>query len=139
MIPRYVYSLFFIIVLLFPPAAPAQVIELGSRRELFVDYFLIDHLRGVSLALERPHDEGIVLRFDNPWEGRFCGYVTVLRDGERFRLYYRGMPGEGQDGTNNEVTCYAESKDGKSWTKPELGLFEVHGSKVNNVVLAGQA
>jgi hypothetical protein len=114
-------------------------IDLGSRRELFADSFLVDQLTGAALALERPRDEGVVLRFDRPWEGRFCGYVTVLRDGPRFRLYFRGAPGVGRDGSDGEVTCYAESADGLAWTRPELGLFAVGGSKANNVVLAGMA
>lgn len=29
--------------------------------------------------------------------------------------------------------CYAESKDGIHWTKPELGLVEYNGSKANNI------
>ncbi|HKB37110.1 MAG TPA: hypothetical protein VKD72_11695, partial [Gemmataceae bacterium] len=118
---------------------PRDVIRLGSRRELFVDRFLIDTMTRTTLTLERPHDEGIVLRFDKPWEGRFCGYATVIKDGPLYRLYYRGLPTSGGDGSNREVTCYAESKDGIAWTKPELGLFAVNGSKANNVVLASAA
>ncbi|HJT77335.1 MAG TPA: hypothetical protein VJ739_09065 [Gemmataceae bacterium] len=118
-------------------AAGPKVIELGTRRELFVDHFLIDHLAGVSLALERPRDEGVALRFDRPWEGAFCGYATVLHDGPGFRVYYRGLPVAGKDGSAAEVTCVAESKDGVTWTKPDLGLFEVGGSRSNNVILAG--
>lgn len=114
-------------------------IALGARRELFVDRFLIDRLTDATLTLNYPHDEGIALRFDKPWEGRFCGYATVIHDGPLYRMYYRGMPSAGSDGTNNEVTCCAESKDGVTWTKPELGLFEVNGSRANNVLLAGMA
>jgi hypothetical protein len=122
-------------------AAPEQrdVIRLGSRHELFVDRFLIDTMTAATLTLERPHDEGVVLRFDKPWEGRFCGYATVIKDGSLYRLYYRGLPSSGGDGSDREVTCYAESKDGIAWTKPELGLFAVNGSKANNIVLAGAA
>ena len=58
-------------------------------------------------------------------------------DGPVIRLYYRGLPRAGQDGSDAEVTCYAESKDGIVWTKPDLGLFDIDGSKANNVVLAG--
>jgi hypothetical protein len=118
---------------------PRDVIRLGSRRELFVDRFLIDTMTGTALTLERPHDEGVVLRFDKPWEGRFCGYATVIKAGPLYRLYYRGLLSAGGDGSNREVTCYAESKDGIIWTKPELGLFAVNGSKANNVVLANAA
>ena len=112
---------------------------LGSRRELFVDDFLIAQLDGVALKLHEPMLAGIAVRFDRPWEGAFCGYVTVLQDGDRFRLYYRGLPKAGRDGSSDEVTCYAESRDGITWTKPNLGLFAVHGTRDNNVVLAGQA
>jgi hypothetical protein len=120
-------------------AEPATPIDLGSRRELFVDKYLIDRLDGVSLRLERPRDEGAALKFDQPWEGAFSGYCTILRDGDEFRAYYRGNPAAGKDGSNREVTCVAFSKDGKNWTKPELGLFEINGGKQNNVVLAGMA
>jgi hypothetical protein len=118
------------------PAAP-KPIDLGARRELFLDSFLVDQLTGITLVLERPRDEGIVLRFDRPWEGRFCGYATVIHDGPRFRLYYRGLSGAGGDGSAAEVTCYAESRDGITWTKPDLGLFPVRGERATNVVLAG--
>jgi hypothetical protein len=122
-----------------PAGEPAKPVEIGSRLELFVDHFLIDKLTNVSLALERPRDEGIALRFDKPWEGRFCGYATIIHDGPLFRAYYRGSPDVGRDGSNTETTCVAESKDGIHWTKPELGLFEVNGTKANNVILAGMA
>jgi hypothetical protein len=113
-------------------------VALGSRRELFVDRFLIDRLDGdARLTLERPRDEGIVHRFDRPYEGAFSGYATVIHDGPLSRLYYRGLPQAGADGSAAEVTCYAESTDGRRWDRPELGLFEHEGSKANNLVLAG--
>jgi hypothetical protein len=33
--------------------------------------------------------------------------------------------------------CYATSKDGLAWIKPELGVVEYEGSKANNIVLRG--
>jgi hypothetical protein len=117
----------------------SDTIDLGTRLELFVDHHLIERLDGVSLRLHEPVAAGVALRFDQPWEGAFSGYVTVLRDGDLFRAYYRGLPRAGRDGSADEVTCYAESRDGRSWTKPNLQLFEVHGTRDNNVVLAGQA
>jgi hypothetical protein len=56
-----------------PPPASQPVVDIGSRRELFVDRFLIDRMSGTaSLRLHRPVDRGPVLQFDAPWEGRFC-------------------------------------------------------------------
>jgi hypothetical protein len=127
------------LVLVTIPVQAATPIELGSRRELFVDHHLIEKLDGCRLELARPRDEGVVLKFDQPWEGQFCGYCTVIKDGDQFRVYYRGNPTVGRDGSNTEVTCVAESSDGIAWTKPKLGLFDVPGTKDNNVVLAGLA
>jgi hypothetical protein len=113
----------------------ADTLNLGSRRELFVDHFLIGKMDGVHLKLHRPRREGIAVKFDRPWEGGFSGYATVIKDGDLFRMYYRGLPIAGKDGSENEVTCYAESRDGIAWTKPNLGLFEVKGTLDNNVIL----
>lgn len=118
---------------------PAKPVDVGSRRELFVDPHLIGKLANVALRLEVPRDEGIAFAFDKPWEGAFAGYCTIVRDGAAYRAYYRGNPTAGKDGSNTETTCVAFSKDGIAWTKPELGLFDVGGSKANNVVLAGDA
>ena len=114
-------------------------LELGTRRELFVDQHLIGSLEGVRLVLHPPRDEGEVLRFDAPWEGGFSGYVTVLRDGEQVRMYYRGRPLGSTDNGPQELTCVALSDDGTHFEKPKLGLFEVGGSSANNVVLADAA
>lgn len=121
------------------PASGAPAIDLANRREPFVDRHLIGRLDGCEHRLHAPQPAGTVLRFDAPWEGRFTGYGTVIQDGARFRLYYRGNPTAGADGSNTEVTCCAESTNGLVWTKPLLGLFEVHGTRSNNVILAGQS
>lgn len=116
----------------------AQILELGSRRELFVDRWLIERLTGVELRLAQPVDAGVALELDQPWEGPFSGYFTVLKDGPLYRLYYRGLPAAGADGNAREVTCYAESRDGVRWVKPKLGLYQIAGSGDNNVILANQ-
>ena len=119
--------------------AEDEPLELGQRLELFVDEHLIESLDGARLELCVPRDEGSVLRFDRPWEGAFSGYATVLQDGERFLLYYRGLPQAGGDGTAQEVCCVALSEDGVVWRRPELGIYEVAGTRANNVVLAEAA
>ena len=112
-----------------------DVLDIGSQRELFVDGRLIDRLDGARLVLNEPRPREIVLRFERPWEGIYSGYVTVLKSDDVFRLYYRGLP-VARHTLDAEVTCVAESRDGVHWTKPSLGLFEVQGTKDNNVVLA---
>ncbi|MEZ5106393.1 MAG: hypothetical protein R2757_17960 [Draconibacterium sp.] len=117
----------------------AEVKNIGSNRELFVDYYLIDTMVNSRLELHHPIDEGPVMYFDKPWEGQFSAYCTILKDGNLYRLYYRGIPIVGSDGNSHEVTCYAESEDGIIWQKPELGIFEIDGSRKNNVILANAA
>jgi hypothetical protein len=113
-------------------------IEIGSRRELFVDELLIDKLAGVELLLHRPVRREVVLVHDRPWEGDGCGYHTVFRDGDLFRMYYLAGPLLSADATqlliSERYVAYAESKDGVHWERPELGLFEHKGSKQNNIV-----
>jgi hypothetical protein len=116
-------------------ASSAAAIDLASRRELFVDDFLIAKLNGVQLKLHEPTREGIAVKFDRPWEGGFSGYTTVIKDGAHYRMYYRGLPVAGRDGSAEAVVAYAESNDGIAWTKPNLGQFEVSGTRENNVVL----
>jgi len=114
-------------------------IDIGSRRELFVDHLLIDRMDGVTLQLHEPQPAGVALTFDRPYEGVFAAYVTVLYDGQKYRMYYRGLPatrdGQADHSIASEVTCYAESTDGITWTKPSLGLHEVGSNKDNNVIL----
>jgi hypothetical protein len=118
------------------PAAPVRI---GSRRELFVDSLLTDRLSGGAyFRLARPHDEGIAFSFDRSWEGAFCAYVTVIHDGGKYRAYYRGLPTAQAAEHEGEVTCLAESNDGVRWTKPDLGLYEVAGTRDNNVVFTGE-
>lgn len=114
-------------------------LQLQNHRELFVDQYLIDRLNNLTQELHTPRNEGIVLKFDNPWEGNFSGYCTIIKDGDQYKLYYRGIREAGKDGNDNEVTCYAESADGINWKKPNLGINVINGSANNNVILANAA
>jgi len=119
--------------------AYGQTVEIGNRLEPVVDRYLVDRMENVSLRLHEPVDRGPVLVYDKPWEGGFSFYTTVVRDGDMFRMYYRGSGMAGNDNTDAEVTCYAESRDGVNWTRPSLDLHEIAGIRRNNVILAQAA
>ena len=118
-----------------------SAIDIGDRRELFVDRFLLDRLDGVELRLHSPTPREVVMVCDAAWEGSGCGYETVFRDGPIIRMYYIAADLTSADGTKMAsrpiFACYAESQDGIRWVKPDLGLFEFGGSKHNNIVWSG--
>jgi hypothetical protein len=119
----------------------ADVIDIGTRRELFVDDFLIGQLSGqAEQRLHHPEIKEIVMVHDKPWEGSGSGYHSVFRDGDLYRMYYKSWqltvtPGKVNTGEHPLFCCYAESNDGIHWRKPELGLHEFRGSKANNIVI----
>lgn len=117
-------------------ALPAAVFEMADRRELFVDHHLIERLDGVRLEAGSPRRAEVVLRFDQPWEYA-AGFVTVIKDGDLYRMYYRGgrKGADGKYDNDGEVTCYAESRDGIVWTKPNLGLHASHCRNDTNIVV----
>ncbi|NLC57278.1 MAG: hypothetical protein GX774_10610 [Armatimonadetes bacterium] len=104
--------------------------DIGARRELFVDRFLIDRLENTSLKLHEPQ---LAPAMEEPADN--LEYGTIIKDGDLFRLYTRDGRGAKFDGDTTEVTRYCESRDGIRWTKPKLGLCEVDGSTANNVIL----
>jgi hypothetical protein len=107
-------------------------INVGSRRELFVDHLLIDEMRNASLRLHRPEPREVIIRHDEPWEGPFSLYHTVIQDGDRYLLYYRGW----QVPDDRAVYCVAESTEGVNFERPELGMHDWEGSTDNNIFLA---
>ncbi|MBZ5855838.1 glycoside hydrolase family protein [Flavihumibacter profundi] len=117
----------------------AAVVQVGNRREIFVDNYLVDKLINANIKLQIPRNEGPVLQFDKPWEGRFSAYCTIIKDSNIYRAYYRGIPVSGNDGNDAEVTCYAESVDGIHWVKPGLKIHSINGSLENNIILANDA
>jgi hypothetical protein len=117
-------------------------IDISSRLELLVDDALIESLSGAArLDLHRPVPREVVFTTDAPWEGNASGYQSVFQDGNLYRMYYRGghykhggKPAEVRE-PHPWVLCYAESDDGITWRRPELGQVEWQGSKANNIVL----
>lgn len=120
----------------FASPCPAEPLALGSRWELFVDEFLVAEKDGVALKLHEPARREVVLVTDRPWEGKTCAYFSVIQDGGKVLMYYRGSSG-GSDHSADQVTCVAESADGIHFTRPKLGLVEAGGTKDNNVVWRG--
>lgn len=89
-----------------------------------------------------------ILCADKPWEKGMINYGHAFFDGKKYVLYYlcHYVMGDKQQIDEKSLknttisildtyVCYAESKDGLNWTKPNLGLCEYEGSKDNNIIL----
>ncbi len=114
-----------------------EPVEIGSRLEMFLDDYLIDTLAGkASLCLHHPVPREIVVSHDAPWEGSRSGYHSIFRDGSLYKMYYKAWQHEDASKTPTHFIycCYAESKDGIRWRKPNLGLSEFQGSKDKNII-----
>lgn len=129
----------------------------GQRRYLLLDERNIESTDGTDLIVGtvRKHPGNPLFEEDKPWERRFDNlYANVIYDDDEkiYKCWYspfivsqssKGMTvaerKEQEYGKHPQEMgiCYATSRDGIAWDKPELGLVEYEGSKANNIVWRG--
>ena len=125
--------------------ANAEPVAIGSRLEPLVDDYLFANLEGrIELRLHAPVKREVVMQTDAPWEGNACLYRTVMQEDDGLiRMYYGAwqydMGGPQITYPHPYYLCYAESRDGKSWNKPSLGMVEYEGNRRNNIVLSPES
>jgi len=109
-------------------AASAQdPIVVGATKQLFLDDGVIARMENVTRTIHpvAKSEHNPVLWPTEPWEGMVAiVYGSVLRDGDRYRMWYHGGAG----------VSYAESEDGITWIKPPLGLHTVDGQDTNILI-----
>lgn len=121
-------------------ASADEPIAIGSRRELFVDRFLVGELKNTTMKLHEPQ---LMPSVSPPRPNGH--YATVLKANDKFQFYYRGDTKPGNHWKQGweqyhagEVTLYAESTDAIHWTLPKLGLFEHETFPQGNIVLMNE-
>src|SRR5258706_6781340 len=95
-------------------AAEAPIL-LDSRKQLFLDDYLIASMTRVKRTIEEAHkfSGNPVLWPMERWEpAKAILYGSVIREGTNFKMWYQSGTGVG----------YAESDDGVKWSKPRLDL-----------------
>jgi len=130
---------------------------------LVLDSRIIDKTTGARLTLGevKKSEHNPLFTEDKPWEPRFDNvYANVIYDEEDnlYKCWYSpfiiderttSTPPEKRNPESLSYmdvrpnkremgVCYAISKDGINWEKPELGLVEFNGSKKNNILLRGE-
>lgn len=114
-----------------------QPIDLGTRRELFVDDYLIDRMENVRLDLKHP-ERREAFTFDAPWEGPGAWPYSAVVDDDTVRLFYRAGIADRKDEDRTATTALAGSADGgRSFVRPSLGVYEFNGATDNNVLGMG--
>jgi hypothetical protein len=119
---------------------PALIMDIASRRELFVDDYLIDRFTGkVRLKLHHPQRQPYP-----PNAPPETIWASVLKDEDTFRMLVRGQKDPSvriathglEKLFSNHVLLYYESADGITWTAPDLGLYDLPRYPEGNVVMA---
>ena len=127
-----------------PPAERTRFLLLDSR--------IIESKENVTLTVGLVHKDprNPLFKEDKPWEPRFNNlYANVIYDNEDnlYKCWYspfivdlsaKGMTLQQRRETRYRPPrsremgiCYAVSRDGLKWEKPELGLVEFEGSTQN--------
>ena len=113
----------------------SEAVRIAEFRQLFIDDRVVDRMEGVTRVVNQPekHPANPLVKLDRPWEGVFQvgGWGSVIYDTSEglFKMWYCAYPKP-----EGGIMCYAFSKDGILWEKPDLGIAERNGSTANNVV-----
>ena len=117
-------------------AYSAELFDETKAVTLFAfDDVSIPYTQNLRLEMRQPvkHEANPVLPRGAPGTPDAMGvqfYGSILKEGSKFRMWYVAF----DDDTTNKVAssrwraAYAESMDGLTWTKPDLGLVDFHGS-----------
>ena len=120
---------------------PLTAVHADGRTILFVDDEDVLYRSGTrkDIAPLRKFEGNPVVAPDKPWEG-MIGWVSVYRNPAtgKCQMWYQAYNEKRtEDKRLRCVVAYAESADGKSWVKPNLGLFPYYECEETNIVLIG--
>jgi hypothetical protein len=105
---------------------------------LLIDDHHVLYRSGTERVMHQPvrHDLNPLIQCDYDWEVQIA-WNSVYRDpvSGRCQMWYQAWTPKGSP-LPQSTTCYAESDDGITWTKPMLGLHHWDGQDTN-VVMVG--
>lgn len=122
-----------------------DVINIGSRRELMLDDFLIDRLDGaIHHRLHTPVPREVALVTDRPWEGQMCNYVSVLHDpvAGLYRMYYNIRSIYDQVDPERDFRQFsvgiAISRDGIGWERIYPNLYPGWNDEKTSIIFRAE-
>ena len=118
---------------------PDNVLDVGSTKQVLIDDYIVGDIEGGSTryhAFKKHAHDPLVLP-DGPADlPNLAMYGTILRSAAGGFLMWYTSHSVGDYGGRYHVH-YAESDDGLTWTKPDLGTIEFNGTNKNNLVDTG--
>ncbi|MBD03409.1 MAG: hypothetical protein CME24_03565 [Gemmatimonadetes bacterium] len=116
----------------------SNTIDIGNGKQLFLDDRWFADQRGMTLSVNPPIKDQIVLAPGKKWdELAVYAYGTVLEHDGKFKMWYDGVSRLDNELPQYRNICYAESDDGIHWERPNVGRYEWEGIRLNNIVLPG--
>lgn len=122
---------------LWTSGALAAPLDIGDRRQVFLDRTFLAESENVEIVVHPPRKSGeLNIKPERPWEqGGIGPYSSVLFDGRTYHMWYHAMDTVHWDtGYTNGSICYATSKDGIHWERVRAGLVAYRGNRNNNIV-----
>ena len=119
-------------------ARGASVIDVGDRRQLFIDERFIESSDGIRLTAYPPVKQEIVLRPEGPESNGMFWISAVVPDQGGYLMYYGTRQSRPTRDTPVRKTTnmhVARSKDGLHWKRVPVGRFDVGHGKDNNIVM----
>ena len=125
----------------------STVLIINNVPQYFFDNGVIEQVQDLTKTIHSPAKEpGPIIKKDRPWER--VAYFTVngssvLRDPEsgEFKCWYENWHVDTKEVARLgylpccfSSTCYAVSKDGVNWEKPDMDYYKADGQKTNVVV-----
>ena len=112
-----------------------EALQIGSRRELFWDDFLVNTAASTAFPrLMEPVQRETCFWFNQGMEMNLVSYPCIVKEDTGYRLYY--LPWNMfKDGTTDGYLAVIESQDGIHWTRPKLDIYDHPELETNNVVM----
>ena len=104
------------------------MLDIQNKRQLFAEQSFIDEsLTTAARTVHSPEKKEQVFNFNAAWETTDTVYQNIVKLPEGgYRMYYKAT-------ADSRRIAYIESRDGLTWTRPQLSTWLYNGQKTNCV------
>ena len=121
-------------------AEASQAINVGGRKQLFIDHRFIESPEGIALQPHSADKAEVVLRAVDPDEQWMLWVSSVLEVDGRFYMFYGTRFNASKVEGEKEiwqVMRLATSSDGLTWQRVSVNRFDIGYGLENNIVMVG--